>query len=441
MLHPRAKFFLYILLLASGGRVVAQTGSSSNPTNGRENNPYSKFGIGELQNGNSAALRGMGSASTAFENPYEMNTENPASYSFLDRTTFELGASATTRNVAGSGYTYNTGTATLSYFSLGLPINKHAGVCLGFKPISHVYYNMVDTIPSGTITSPIGQVVRSYTGDGGLNYAYLGGAWRHKGLSLGLNVGYMFGALNNITSTIPIDQSSVNRAFTAEYANYNQIGGIYWKAGLLYERKFDSVYTIRIGGTFALAQNLTQRLNGFQISGFNYSDTVVSDTVSNPGEQHGKLKMPMSYSIGVMLAKSDKWGVALDYAATKWSDYSSSLDPTLNTGIASMSSKVSLGGELTPDANNLRNFFSRVTYRFGMYYGSDYVKISGTQLPVFGLTAGASLPVRRSLSHLHLGVDVGRLGTNNNNLIQETYVKFTLGISFNDRWFVKRRYD
>jgi hypothetical protein len=59
----------------------------------------------------------------------------------------------------------------------------------------------------------------------------------------------------------------------------------------------------------------------------------------------------------------------------------------------------------------------------------------------YGFTAGASLPIRRSTSHVHLGIDVGSLGTKTNNLIKETYVRFSVGFSFNDRWFVKRKYD
>lgn len=430
------KNLLIGLLFLTGVKVSAQTGTTSNPLNGRENNPYSKFGIGELMNGNSAVLRGMGNITSAFGNPYELNTDNPASYTFTERTTFEMGATASTRFITAPGLNYTTGTATLSYFSLGFPVSKHSGFCFGFKPISHVYYNMADTITS----SPIGQTSRSYNGEGSINYAFVGGAWKYKGLSIGANLGYMFGNIRQITATVP-DSPGTYQAYTAQYINYNQIGGLYWKAGIMYEHKLDSSYTIRFGGTFSLKQNLTQRLNAFQISSYNFGDTLVNDTISNPGELHGKLAMPMSFSIGVMLAKNDKWDIGIDYSSTQWSGYNSSLDPGLNAGIGNQAYKISLGGEFIPDINNIRNYFSRITYRYGLYYGTDYLNISGTQLPCYGLTLGGSLPFRRSLSHLHMAFDIGRLGTTANNLLQETYVRFTLGISFNDRWFVKRRYD
>ena len=149
----------------------------------------------------------------------------------------------------------------------------------------------------------------------------------------------------------------------------------------------------------------------------------------------------MSFCLGVMLSKNDKWSVGLDFASSQWSGYNSSLDSTMNTGISAQSYKLSLGGEYIPDANNLRNYFSRVTYRYGVYYGADYIKIQGTQIPCYGVTLGASLPVRRSFSRVHMAFDIGRLGTTTNSLLQETYVRFSFGVSLNNKWFVKRRYD
>ena len=442
MFHTHAKYLLIILLITGGIRLSAQTTSSSgtntsDPLTGHENDPYSKYGIGELQNGNNTVLRGMGNVTSAFENPYEVNSDNPASYSFLQRVTYEAGFTASSRSINAVAQNYTTGTASISYLNLGIPVGRKAGICLGFKPYSHTYYQLADTLQN----SPIGQAVRSYSGEGGLNYAYIGGAVRFNHLSIGVNVGYLFGTINDVTAIEPIDTLPQNRAYTTEYTNYNRIGGIYWKAGLMYEKKIDSDYTICIGGTFTLQQNVSQRLNAFQISGYNFGDTIVNDTISYPGEQQGKLRLPTTYSIGVILTKNDKWSIGADYTATRWSGYSSGPDSTLNIGIASNTYKISIGGEYTPDINNIRNYFSRITYRYGVYYGTDYLTINGVQLPEYGLTAGASLPFRRSLSRLHAALDVGRLGVTSNGLIQETYVRFSLGFSFCDRWFIPRKYD
>ena len=447
MFRSLVKFILVFVFLSQGIILSAQTTTSSgtntsNPTNGRENDPYSKFGIGDLMNGNNAVLRGMGNITSAYESPTVLNTDNPSSLAFLDRTTFEMGATGSTRSISSQGLSYTTGTATLSYFTLAFPVSKRAGMCFGFKPISHVYYNMADTISSSSYPpSPLGQVARSYYGDGGLNYAYIGGAWRYKGFAIGATAGYLFGTISNITAAVPIDTQTYNRAYTAQFANYDKVGGLYWKAGAIYEQKLDSDYSIRVGATFALAQNLSDRFSSYQVSTYYFTDTTVNDTSSNSGVTKGTLRMPTSFSAGVMLSRNAKWDLGLDFSSTQWSQFNNSVNPSMNLGIGSQSYKFAFGGQIIPDVNNARNYFSRVTYRFGVYYGKEYLNLSNTQLPVFGLTAGGSLPFRRTSSQLHIALDAGRLGTAANNLIQETYFRFTLGITFNDRWFVKRRYD
>jgi len=47
---------------------------------------------------------------------------------------------------------------------------------------------------------------------------------------------------------------------------------------------------------------------------------------------------------------------------------------------------------------------------------------------------------QRKVSHANLGIDIGRSGMNTS--IQENYIRFTLGFTFNDdEWFVKRKYN
>jgi len=443
MSHTPVKCLFITLFILGCFKVTAQTTASSgtntsNPTNGHENDPYSKYGIGELWNGNNTVLRGMANATSTFENPYEVNSDNPASYSFLKLTTFEGGATASTRSVVGSGTQTTTGTLSIAYLNLGIPISKNTGMCFGFRPYAHTYYNLADS----TTNSPLSSISHSYNGEGNINYAYVGGATKlFKGLSIGFNVGYMFGNLRNSTSLLPIDTAVTNRAYAADFSNYDRIGGIYWKAGFLYEHKLDSELTFRFGGTFTAQQNLAERLNAYQISVYNFGDTLVNDTSAYGGEKRGKLRLPLSYSLGVMITKNDKWSLAIDYTATQWSGYNSSPDSTLNLNVGSGSYKISVGGEYTPNITDMRNYFSRVTYRMGLYYGTDYLNINNTTLPCYGITLGSSLPFRRSTSHLHAAIDIGRLGMTTNNLVQETYVRFTLGFSFNDRWFIPRKYD
>jgi len=455
---PAKRFLAIAVFFISGGAAVAQTTTSgSNPISGKENNPYSKYGIGELSNPSNAILRGMGGASTAVAEPFSINADNPASYASLMRTAFELGATGSSRTVTGSDLSYKTGTITLSYLTLAVPINRnkrmaknHGGFALGFRPFSRIYYALQDTVkpvvdPQSGIYGQ--KMYRNYLGDGALNHAFVGGAYQFKRLSLGFNFGYLFGNISRISAVLP-DSAGVSGAYTSQYNNFTRVGGIYWKGGAQYDLKLDSMGKkwIRIGATFNLGQSVKERLNEFQISSYVFPDTVVNDTVVNQPAQTGTLTLPMSYSIGVAFISTTKLVVSAQYSATNWSQFRSTVDQALALNVRKDNAyRISAGVAYTPDANSVRKYTSRMTYRLGAYYGSDYLNISGNTIPYFGATAGVCLPFKPHKdwphSALDMALDAGRLGTQASGLMQQAYIRFTIGLSINSAWGKQYKYE
>ena len=66
----------------------------------------------------------------------------------------------------------------------------------------------------------------------------------------------------------------------------------------------------------------------------------------------------------------------------------------------------------------------------------------------YAITLGAGFPLRKikvgetySQSIINVGFEIGQRGTTENQLIQEKYFKAVVGITLNDRWFIKRKYD
>lgn len=447
MYHCRLNQVFTFLLVLSCLRAFGQTTTSgSNPLNGRENNPYSKYGIGELRNGNNAALRGMGNITSAYANPYVANTDNPASYASLRRTTFEVGATGTNRTIHGTinntDVSYRSGGVSVAYMNLAMPVGKNGGLCFGFRPYSATYSRLEDTLHPGTNPpSPIDTIIRSYLANGGLNYAFIGGSAKYKGLSIGINAGYLFGKFNNSDVVIPKSDFAVNNAFYSQFVTNNRIGGILWKAGLQYEIKVDSLHLLRIGGTLTLGQQMNEHFQEQHLAAYSFGDTVIRDTSYSSGELKGKLNLPLSYSGGIIFTRPGKWSVGVDYSATQWSGFSSQYAPGMNVGIAASSYKAGIGGEYTPAAENSRRYLSRATYRLGASIGNDYLQLATVQLPFYNVTAGFSMPFRRSLSQLHAAVEVGALGTTNNGLMRQNYVRVTVGLSLNDLWFIRPKYN
>jgi hypothetical protein len=443
MFQSLVKGILGVAFVLFCSSIYGQTSGVSNPLTDKLNNPYTKYGIGELSNGNTAELRGMGNITSAYADAFQINPDNPASYAFLQRTVIEGGLLGTGRNFSNPEYAYNTGSFSMDYLFIGFPVGKKGGLAFGVKPISKTYFSLVDTI----FNSPIGEAERVYGGQGSLNYAFIGAARRFGNLSVGANLGYIFGSHQFSTSVVPIDTAAINTtgSYTSEYTYITSFGGLYWKLGALYEQRLPNKdYFLRIGATFALQQAIYEHFSPYQFSIKYLGDTTIADTIYNPGELQGKLTLPLSYSIGAVLSKGDVWSLGADYAATNWATFKSNPDSQMNVNIATQSYKLSVGGSYSPVFARMHKHLARASYRFGMYFGTDYLNIQNTPMPVYGLTFGCSFhfkPTHFAWVNMHGALDLGRTGTQQNNLIEQSYIKMTLGLSFNDKWFIPRKYD
>jgi len=428
MLHNFAKRSCLIICLLGTGAASAQNSN-------KENAPYSRYGLGELVNSSNTLLRGMGYTSVAYSSTTAVNPDNPATYANLKLTTYEAGLTGATRTITAGGTNYTSGSASLAYLSIGIPVGKYGGLAFGLRPQTRVYYHNSDTVAANPSEYWSYKHTEDYSGDGGLNYAYLGAAGKYNGFSLGFNVGYMFGTIRNSASLVNIDTV---RALNSEFSRFTRYGGVYWQGGAQYEAKLNRKMTLRLGATAQISQTLHGYRDEYQTSYVVYSGATQTDTASNTQETAGKMTLPLTYTLGANLG-GDRWNVGVQYSNTNWSQYRNygAADST----IIDHTSRVSFGGEYTPNPGSIYKYLPRVTYRLGFYYGTDYVYLRNTKLNYYAVTAGASLPFRRSTDRVHIAAEYGSRGTTTNNLIKENFFKFTLGISLNDKWFIKRKYD
>ncbi len=428
MLHNFAKRSCLILC-------VLGTGVASAQNSNKENAPYSRYGIGEIVNSSNTLLRGMGYTSVAYSSTTAVNPDNPATYAGLKLTTYEAGLTGSTRTITADGKNYTSGSASLAYLSVGIPVGKHTGFAFGLRPQSKVYYHNADTVLSNPSQPWMYKHSEDYSGEGGLNYAYVGAAGKYGGFSLGFNFGYMFGTIRNSSSLVNIDTV---HAVNADFTRYTRIGGIYWQGGAQYEAQLSKKIKLRLGATAQLSQTLHGYRDEYATSYVVYDGATQSDTASTSLDAAGKIVLPLTYSLGANVS-GDRWSVGVQYTNTAWNQYRNY--GLADSTIADHTTRYSIGGEYTPNPSSLYKYLPRVTYRLGFYYGTDYVHLKNTELNYYAVTAGASLPFRRSTDRIHLAFEYGTRGTVSNNLIKENFFRFTLGISLNDKWFIKRRYD
>lgn len=398
-----------------------------------ENLPYSRYAIGEELNINNPAIKAMGGVFTASSNEYYINTENPASYADLRFTTYEAGIMGRRRSVAINNKNFQTGTANISYFNLGIPLGKSAGAVLGFKPLTKVSYSLYDTL-----NTLIGPSSLAYNGKGGTNYFFIGLGGKYKNLRAGLNFGYIFGTIDE--NAWYKTTATTNFVNNSEFTKLRSIGGLYSTLGALYDIPLKKDNKIVLGTSLNLKQNVNVNISEYWISHpFYAADTTSADTSYALKNVKSKLTLPTKFSIGAQFLHSDIWTLGIDYSYANWAQYNFRNIPD---SISTSTYKLSIGGSYTPNSLNIYNYWKRVTYRAGFNIGKDFVQINNQQANVYSFSAGLSLPFKRGTDKIHTSLEIGKIGQKSTVTIQQNFVKFSLGISFNDRtWFIKRKYD
>lgn len=445
MCHNSGKhlFSFLLILLLSPAAFAQTTEAGSNPVSNKQNSPYSRYGLGDLRSGTNLSLRGMGSISTAAADKFAVNTDNPASYASLLLTTYEAAGEGSSHTLRANSRVYNTGMATLSYMTIGIPMGKHAGMAIGLRPTSRTFYNVQDSAVGTNGIPGMGDALRIYFGDGSLSQAFLGFSGKVKGFSLGFNLGYMFGSIRTTSALINIDDSIT--AVNTEVSRYTSIGGLFYKVGALYETKLTSKMGMRLGVTGSLSQDLNATRNEFQIAYLGIGGITSYDTVSSISGGKGSITLPMNISGGIQLFGSDtlssidKWKIGIDFNQTQWGQFRNfgNMD-----SLQASTYKISFGGEYTPNAQSMRKYLPRISYRLGFYFGKDHIRLRNTDMNMYAVTFGASFPFRKTPDRIHTAFEVGSRGTLSNGLIKENFFKFSLGVSLNalrDRWFLKSK--
>ena len=132
-----------------------------------------------------------------------------------------------------------------------------------------------------------------------------------------------------------------------------------------------------------------------------------------------------------------RWQAAFD---ASYSDYSGYSGVGGYNPYQSKNWKIAGGFEVTPDRNSLGNYLKRITYRTGLSLENYPYLVNGNAVKDFGITFGVSLPVNR-ISSLDFAIKFGKKGDHTLNSIEESYLKLYFGLTFNDQWFIKRKFD
>jgi hypothetical protein len=414
------KNYLLVILIFSCFSVFSQTNTGS---------PYSLNELGEINFTGNVSYQSMGGIDSSIDS-IEFNINNPSSLAKIKTTNYLIGTFYKSSSISNSLLKENIKTSNINYIAIGIPV-KNFGFGFGVLPYSSVGFNLQTTEEyndDNSISS------RLFGAEGNINKAFLSvGIPFLKYFSLGASANYNFGKfnyekfnlMNGVNYGVFSNSSSEITGFTYNFSSNVLIP---LKNDLSLSLLF-SLYPEGELDSYNIESLYTS--NASSISLESLGDFVDID-LNARGLENTKLPVPKKsiYSIG--LEKKNSWFIGAQYENKLSSGFENVFLDIRNVSYRDANS-ISFGGYFIPDSSSLVSYWKRIKYRFGIK--NDKKSIIVNQ---FSLNLGLGLPIA-GLSKANLGLEIGKIG--NDELIKENYFSLRLGLSLNDVWFIKRKYN
>ena len=419
-------YSLVIFFVLTTSFVVSQTNTGS---------PYSLNELGEINFLGNVSNLSMGGIDSAIDS-IEFNINNPSSLAKLKTTNYLIGTFYKSTGISNANSTDNINTANINYIAVGIP-TKRFGFGFGVLPYSSVGFNLQTTEDYNTANSISS---RLFGAEGNINRAFVSiGLPILKYLSLGASANYNFGKFNyekfnlieNVNYGIFSNSSSEISGFTYNFSSNLSIP-------LKNDLTLNLVYSFYPEGdldSFNIESIYTSNTSSISLESL--GDFVDVD-LNSRGIENTKLPVPKKsiYSLG--LEKKNSWFIGFQYESKLSSNFENVFLDTQNVSYRDANS-ISIGGFIIPDSSSLVSYWKRVKYRFGVKNEKKSIVVNNLPINQFSLNLGLGLPIA-GLSKANLGLEIGKVG-DNDSLVKENYFALRLGLSLNDVWFIKRKYN
>jgi len=417
------KYIYLIIFLAGSPFIFAQSNTSS---------PYSIGGLGEIAFKGNAINRLMGGLDIVSDSLHA-NLNNPASLGDLKLVTYSLGLNYKSTKLSSSASNESVTSASIDYLVVAIPTKKFT-FGFGILPATSVGYRLQSVIEGDDINN----VVNRNEGFGGLNQTFLSIGFKvFEFLNFGVSANYNFGKITNESSRQ--EQNIDFGTFftkTSSLAGFNYRFATQLKIPLTSKVRLDAMaYYVPNNSLTATNESVyftrsvtTQDLGDFEnvdLAAINLDETTIS--------------LGNQYSFGLGITKDKKWFVGGQYSRRNSADYVNNFISLDNITYAN-GSRLSFGGFYLPDYSSITSYWKRIVYRAGVRFEDTGVLFNNQPLKETGISFGVSLPMA-GFSNANIGLEFGKRGSQDNGLIQESYWNLIVGLSLNDIWFIKRKFN
>lgn len=414
---------------------------------------YSMYGIGDLATQGTLPTRSMGGAGLALRNGASINLLNPASYSVAVQKGILMdfgaeGGVATNSQPQASGLNSSTyGMAKLNNIAIQVPITKDLGVGFSVAPYSTIGYYIEDS--SYDMSTGGNYMVLNHQGSGEITEVKLGVGYKlAKGLHVGIAAQYYWGQLTRYYSLSLYPIIGSTNFSTAQGVDSYYFSKVKGQVGIQWEAIAEPTKRLIFGATYDLGGNLAPELTKLMMSG---SSTDLIYFYATDEEIYPEINIPHKLSVGGMY-QTKKWSYAADATYQDWSDNNSTITTEGLEVAYRKVAQVRLGVEYIPNRMDVRTYYKRMSYRFGVRAGNYYKSVDGQRMPQWAITTGIGMPMGMlSLSNVDIGLEYGSAGSHKTvgsgdaavNLIKQNYFKVSVGITLfgDDYWFQRPKYD
>jgi len=438
------KRFIVICITIISSAAFAQQGTGS---------PYSFYGIGSLKFNGTVENRSMGGIGVYLDSIH-VNLRNPASYAGKNVEAFPFDGESrpvkftvagtmsdvTLKSNSGEAKTNST---IFDYIAMSIPVGKF-GFGFGLMPYTSVGYKLDDINSDGFL-------INRYNGEGGVNRVFAGLGYQVTDkLSVGVDFNYNFGNIQNTGLEIKYTPEGDLVQYQTSEFNRSDLSGLNFNFGVAYKTMINDKLELSTTLTYAPESKLkSDNIRSFSTVSLDATTLEISGVSSEidadleaQNLDRTDLTLPSTLSFGAGIGEPQSWFVGAEYTFQNSSNFS---NPVFSNQISAFenSSKVAIGGFYIPDYKAFSGYFKRIVYRAGFNFSNTGLVIKDESINEFGMSFGLGLPVgNRSLfSNANLGVEFGRRGTTNQNLIQENFVNFNVSLSLSSRWFKQKKYN
>jgi hypothetical protein len=396
--------------------------------------PYTSFGIGEPYGNALINHQGMAGVGVSQPQYWFINNQNPALLVYnAVFTSFQAGIITERRNISGDTLSETTQGGNMNYLVTAFPIKPGKWTTsVGLMPYTAVNYKLQyrDDILNSTE-----QVNVIEEGSGGLTQLYWSNGVRlTRALAIGAKASYIFSSIVNTYKNQLIEASSNYLAAVEEKSYVKDFtfgGGISFSQDSLFSNRR---YRLSFGAVYNFATDLNANKTDKLFRTNSIGDTTEVSVL--PSSMRGHYSVPSSFTVGLSLSRAMRWSIGSEFSYQDWSNFRT-VDG--QSGGLEESWRIAVGGEITPDQFAQENYFKRLTYRLGVSMDKNPFLVNGNPVRDLGINFGFSMPAGRS--SLDLAFKYGKRGNKSENILEEDYFKIYFGITFNDQWFIKRKFE